>query len=490
MNLNPAQSISVNQNRKSLWRTGAVQLAGLLVFVAAAEALANVVQPMLAGAAALPIGLVLAVVPAVLWLAFFYAQDRAEPEPRRLVIGVALLGGLLAAAIGEPLLTGFFRINTWITRSPITEIIGSILLIGMVQEGLKYAAVRFSLYHSDQFNQRMDGVLYGVAAGLGYATMTNISGIIASAGFVDLGAGVIRIVITALVHGALGGLVGYFVARAKFDDEPVWWMALGLTLAAVCNGLFAWLRGAVSQSRVVIAADGTGIGGHNPWLSLIAATVFAGVLLAVVFWLMRRANMSVTASAKINERDTASTLAALALVAVALLGGLLYRNAVEGQRRTASTHAGISVSYPAWWQLNAKNASKDELIIRDTAADFPTTFEVHRFVVDGGLTDSEAIGIAANALAVSRGSQHNGFKVFDLNTGEVINTLPAASSSYVYISDSGNVLQEHLPMVVLGEDRLLRKGNSVYAFSLQSTEFNRVLALNQFDQFVSSAQLP
>ena len=52
---------------------------------------------------------------------------------------------------------------------------------------------------------------------------------------------------------------------------------------------------------MVIAADGTGIGGHNPWLSLIAATVFAGVLLAVVFWLMRRANMSVTASAKASE---------------------------------------------------------------------------------------------------------------------------------------------------------------------------------------------
>src|SRR5947199_3147138 len=40
-------------------------------------------------------------IPAVLWLGFFYLMDRHEPEPKQLVVGVCVLGALIAAPLAH-----------------------------------------------------------------------------------------------------------------------------------------------------------------------------------------------------------------------------------------------------------------------------------------------------------------------------------------------------------------------------------------------------
>src|SRR5580698_1714109 len=49
--------------------------------------------PLLAG--------LMATVPAVLWLGFFYLMDRYEPEPKHLVAGVFVLGALVAGPLSD-----------------------------------------------------------------------------------------------------------------------------------------------------------------------------------------------------------------------------------------------------------------------------------------------------------------------------------------------------------------------------------------------------
>jgi RsiW-degrading membrane proteinase PrsW (M82 family) len=164
--------------------------------------------------------------------------------------------------------------------------------------------VRFSIYYSNEFDQRVDGVIYGTAAGVGYATVLNITTVLGSGGIMgsELSSGVIRIVVTTLAQAALGGLLGYFIARTKFDDEPVWWMPLGLTIAAVINGLFTWLSGEITRAPILIDASGVGSGGYNPWPALVLGTVIAIVLFGLVFMLIRRANQLTLAGADSDER--------------------------------------------------------------------------------------------------------------------------------------------------------------------------------------------
>jgi RsiW-degrading membrane proteinase PrsW (M82 family) len=163
-----------------------------------------------------------------------------------------------------------------------TTIVGGILVVGFIQEFLKYAAVRYSIYNSEEYDEPTDGVVYATAAGLGYATVLNIQFVVSNGG-VDLGTGVIRMAVVALAQAAFSGITGYFLGRAKFESEPIWWMPLGISLAAIANGLFNWLRGRVVRTGVSLTGASV-----NPWLGLVLAAVVALVITGVVLWLVRR----------------------------------------------------------------------------------------------------------------------------------------------------------------------------------------------------------
>jgi RsiW-degrading membrane proteinase PrsW (M82 family) len=221
----------------------------LVAFVLILFAVDRLVQPDLSGDLLVMVGVIIALVPAAIWLWFFYRRDRLEPEPKGYVLGVFLLGALLAAGVGIPLVDRFFRVGEWLNASFVTQVFGGILIVGFVQEFLKYAAVRFSVYESQEFDEWTDGILYGTAAGLGYATMLNIDFIVGSGG-ANLGPAAVTVALTALVHASLGGIVGYFLGRDKLEVRPVWWQAAGLAIAAVLNGLYFYVRAVLTSGFV------------------------------------------------------------------------------------------------------------------------------------------------------------------------------------------------------------------------------------------------
>jgi hypothetical protein len=95
---------------------------------------------------------------------------------------------------------------------------------------------------------------------------------------VALAPGVIQIATTALAQASFGGVVGYFMAEAKFAHRPVWWVPVGVTVAAVFNGVFRWFSSEVS-------ADGLGV---VPWRSLVLGLAVALAVFFVLLVLMRR----------------------------------------------------------------------------------------------------------------------------------------------------------------------------------------------------------
>lgn len=268
--------------RRGSWRSLLALVVVLVVFVVIVYALDAAIKPVLTGTTLVLAGVVLALVPAAIWLAFFYQQDRLEPEPAGYVLGVFTLGALLAAAVGIPLLDKVFRVGNWLFTDTLTTILGGILVVGFTQEFLKYAAVRYSVYNSGEFDEPTDGIIYATAAGLGYATVLNVQFVVANGG-VDLGSGTIAMAIVALAQASFAGITGYFLGRAKFESEPIWWMPAGLTLAAVANGVFNWLRGRITHGGISLSGSTA-----NPWFGLVLAALVAAVILGVLVWLIRR----------------------------------------------------------------------------------------------------------------------------------------------------------------------------------------------------------
>jgi RsiW-degrading membrane proteinase PrsW (M82 family) len=255
--------------RRSIWIAQGIAIAGLLVYVLVVRLLA---PALLTGgrAASVGVGVVLAIVPALLWLLLFYVQDAKEPEPLGFVLRVAMAGGIIAGAVALPILT---RVPTraWLGAGAVTGLIVSVLAVGSVQEFCKYLAVRFTVYDEDEFDEVADGVTYGTAAGVGLATVLNLWWVLNSPSIAPVPAA-LWIVVTTLAQAAFGGVLGFFLGRAKIlgEHSRVLW---GFLIATLLNGVVTFVLREVSRSGLT----------YRPWNGLVVAAVVATAVTLILF---------------------------------------------------------------------------------------------------------------------------------------------------------------------------------------------------------------
>lgn len=266
----------VNRPHVGFWRASLFQivLMGLLSGVLAV--LASFLGP-LDRTAQIVVGILLAIVPSALWLFYFYRQDRLEPEPKTRILAVFLVALVLQDVVGRRMIDDWFDVSRWAWTSVTTSLLASILIVGVTWQVIAYIAVRAVVYNTPEFDERMDGIVYGTVAGLGVATLMNLRFVLDNGG-VALAPGVIEVTTNALAQASFGGVMGYFMAQAKFEHRPVWWVPLGFAIAATLNGLFSWLISEVSASGLTV----------DPWRSLALGLLVALVTFFALVWLMRR----------------------------------------------------------------------------------------------------------------------------------------------------------------------------------------------------------
>ena len=269
---------NITTPRMSMWRASVVQIVAMTVFSIIIAIIGDQMHD-LDQTTLIVVGLFLAIVPTALWMLYFYRQDHLEPEPKTKIAGVFLLALVLTDFVGLRLIDSIFHVREWSGVNWYTSLLSSILILGFTFETIKYYTVRWVVYATDEFDERMDGIVYGTIAGLGVATLLNLHHIIDNQG-VQLAPGVIHVVTTALAQASFGGINGYFMAQAKFEHKPVWWIPFGVSVSAISNGLFTWLISEVSANGLTV----------EPWRSLAMAVGVALVAFFLLVALMRRAN--------------------------------------------------------------------------------------------------------------------------------------------------------------------------------------------------------
>ena len=256
-------------------------IAGLVGFVVIAwlvELVAGLHEPVNLGPL---LAALMAAIPAAFWLGFFYLMDRHEPEPKQLVIGVAVLGALVAAPLADflqyqavPPLS--LEVNG-ISMISLDRIIYAVLIVGLAQEMCKYAAVRYTIYMSREFDEPMDGIVYMMACGTGFAVWINYHRLSGQGHQVILSTAAAQAVVTTLAHASFAGALGYVMGRAKFSRRRASLRAgllmLGLLGAALLNGQFTIVENWVIQSGMAL----------HPWRGVLYAAICAGAVFAVIW---------------------------------------------------------------------------------------------------------------------------------------------------------------------------------------------------------------
>lgn len=117
--------------------------------------------------------LTLAFAPSLALLWFFYHKDRYEPEPKKYVVLLFILGAFLAFFLLTLMQSFIFPlINEYFLTAVTLNILLTALVIGIIEEPLKGIFLRIP-YSSKEMLGIMDGVVYGVSIGLGFASVEN-----------------------------------------------------------------------------------------------------------------------------------------------------------------------------------------------------------------------------------------------------------------------------------------------------------------------------
>ena len=178
--------------------------------------------------------LLLAIVPALFWLWYFYSRDKYEPEPLSWIVLIYFFGIVITIPVA---------ITQGIIGLILPEILIAVLVAPVFEETAKYLVVRRTVYETREFNEPVDGIVYAAAAGLGFATLENIIYVFSaleSSFSLALQTGIVRAFISVPGHVLFSVMWGYALGRARFmppGQRPAI-ISGGLVLAMAAHGLF------------------------------------------------------------------------------------------------------------------------------------------------------------------------------------------------------------------------------------------------------------
>ena len=115
--------------------------------------------------------LIVSFAPGLLWLLYFYRRDIYEPEPAHLVARSFVFGVLAVIPVG--LIEAPFQLLIERPSGVLEFLAVSIVVIGLTEESAKFLAAKLAVFDKAEIDEVVDGIIYGVSAGLGFSAAEN-----------------------------------------------------------------------------------------------------------------------------------------------------------------------------------------------------------------------------------------------------------------------------------------------------------------------------
>jgi RsiW-degrading membrane proteinase PrsW (M82 family) len=179
----------------------------------------------------------LAVIPALFLIRYFYKQDSLKKEPKGLIVKVFLLGivSTIPVIIIEIILGEFNKMLQ--SQSIHFFVFKAFIVAAFSEEFLKFLVVWIYPYRKTDFDEVMDGIVYAVVAGLGFACLENVIYVI-NGGILTA---IVRAFTAVPLHALAAGVMGYYIGEAKFATKKktrIRFFIRGIMLAIFIHGLY------------------------------------------------------------------------------------------------------------------------------------------------------------------------------------------------------------------------------------------------------------
>jgi RsiW-degrading membrane proteinase PrsW (M82 family) len=142
-------------------------------------------------------------------IASYIVKSDKFPEPNHLIIKTFIMGVLLIIPAG-------FLNNIFIWSSATPDKLT--FLAGFTEETLKFLTFYLFIKSRTDFDEPMDGVVYGVLISLGFATLENIEYVFYSAAD-PLFISILRAFTAIPLHAMCGVIMGFYFGRYAFTNN-------------------------------------------------------------------------------------------------------------------------------------------------------------------------------------------------------------------------------------------------------------------------------
>tara|TARA_Y100000591_G_scaffold72393_1_gene60186 strand:- start:66 stop:749 length:684 start_codon:yes stop_codon:yes gene_type:complete len=198
--------------------------------------------------------LLVTILPSILIVLFFVKSDKFK-EPTKEIIKVFFLGIFITIPA--------YYLNTylseiWYSTNASEGLISSFLTAAPVEEGLKLSILYFFVYRMKDFNEPIDGIVYGVTVSLGFATLENIYYVYLLADYFEttsMTLAILRSFSAIPAHAVFGIFMGYFFMKYVFikkGDNLIFAFLVPFVLHG-CYNLFTSSNFLVSLILILIA---------------------------------------------------------------------------------------------------------------------------------------------------------------------------------------------------------------------------------------------
>ncbi|MFD2214212.1 glutamic-type intramembrane protease PrsW [Metabacillus endolithicus] len=170
------------------------------------------------------------IAPGLALLSYFYLRDQYESEPVYLVLRSFIFGALLVFPIM------FIQYVLEVEKVFTSEFLYTFIAVGFLEEFFKWFVLFFTIYQHVQFNEHYDGIVYGVAVSLGFATLENIIYLFANGVEYALG----RAILPVSSHALFGVIMGYYLGKGKFSiiKNRTKWIVLSCSIPILLHTVY------------------------------------------------------------------------------------------------------------------------------------------------------------------------------------------------------------------------------------------------------------
>ncbi|NLW40026.1 MAG: PrsW family intramembrane metalloprotease [Tissierellia bacterium] len=160
---------------------------------------------------------IIAITPAIDIIFGIYLSDKYDREPLKVLLLTYLLGALtvIPIIIVEEILLSFN-----IFGGTLSNLYTAFIVAGFTEEFFKREVILRIPYKTKYFNEKLDGIVYGVFSSMGFATVENIVYVVYRYAN-NPHVGLYRGIFSVPAHAVFGITMGYYLSLAKFDTDRI-----------------------------------------------------------------------------------------------------------------------------------------------------------------------------------------------------------------------------------------------------------------------------